>query len=139
MILELEEDVALLQQLLARSVMVNLHAQFCAHWMEESFILLCSSQYLESALASSESGQCAVIATLSHIFQAALGEPMFPCSFTVFSVVSIPVNINDLSALKKKCQESQSFNRASMLAGLLTCHIFNKFIIILKNNHSCLE
>lgn len=65
MILELEEDVALLQQLLARSVMVNLHAQFCAYWMEESFILLCSSQYLESALASSESGQCAVIATLS--------------------------------------------------------------------------
>lgn len=134
MILELEEDVALLQQLLARSVMVNLHAQFFAHWMEESFILLCSSQYLESALASSESGPCAVIATLSHIFQAALGEPKFPCSFTV----SFPVNTDDLSALKK-IAESQTFNRASVLAGLLTCHIFDKFIIILKNNHSCFK
>lgn len=72
MILELEGDVALLQQLLARAVMVNLHAQFFAHWMEKSFILLCSSQYPESALASSESDRCAVIATLSHIFQAAL-------------------------------------------------------------------
>lgn len=138
MILELEEDVALLQQLLARSVMVNLHAQFFAHWMEESFILLCSSQYLESALASSESGPCAVIATLSHIFQAALGEPKFPCSFTVLLVVSFPVNTDDLSALKK-IAESQTFNRASVLAGLLTCRIFNKFIIILKNNHSCFE
>lgn len=91
MTLELEEDVALLQQLLARAVMVHLHAQFFAHRVEESFILLCSSQYPESA----------GIATLSHIFQAALGGPKFPCSFIVLSVVSFPVNINDLSALKK--------------------------------------
>lgn len=41
-ILELEEEAALLEQLLAGVVMANLHAQFFAPWVEKSFILLCS-------------------------------------------------------------------------------------------------
>lgn len=73
MILELEGEVALLEQLLAGVVMVNLHAQFFAPWVEKNFILLCSSQHTESALAASESDWCVMRALLYPILQTAPG------------------------------------------------------------------
>lgn len=85
MILALEGEVALLEQLLAGVVMVNLHAQFFAPWVEKSFILLCSSQHTESALAVSESSWYAMRAPLYPVIQVAPGAqvPMLISSHPV--------------------------------------------------------
>lgn len=123
--LELEGEVALLEQLLAGVVMVNLHAQFSAPWVGKSFILPCSSQHAESALAASESGRCAVRAPPPYPPGSTWSpHPMLISNCPVSSLVSL----NELSALKQKAK-SLRLPQDFRAGGIVTCRTVHKITL----------